>query len=95
MQEQSSSPTQKPDSERVFRARPFLLHNTHVQNGRRYETNCGFCREGLGAVVEDVETPMATDGMAQNSGGDQEGSATSPLGDGWAVDEDGYLHRQR
>lgn len=88
MQRSSSRPIKGPDSERVFIAGPFLSHYRHVQNGRRTSSSCGFCSQGMGSILKDVEiTVLDGPGVAKDIGGDPEGPAPHSHGDGQSTDE--------
>lgn len=69
-------------SRRVFLGRTFLVHNSHVQSGRRYSSSCAFCANGLDGISKILEeAPPKTD--LDTSGGDDEDGSTPSAYDSW------------
>lgn len=93
MPRQSEELNSNEDSVRVFRGGVYLTHNAHVQNGRRREAGCGFCNQGLDAVVAVDESQILKNPVDADSGGDEEGAAAPPSGDGGGGEKD-YVHWQ-
>lgn len=82
MPRESKGIDQVPDSERVFRGGAYLSHYRHIQNGIRRSTRCGFCSEGLGAVVTELKIDDRGNRVAPDNRGDKEGATPLPHSDG-------------
>ncbi len=58
-----------------------LLHNDHLQSGRRKVNSCGVCRTGLESVLETVPQEIPRDekvGDSKGDGANEEGDAPLP-----------------
>ncbi len=76
--------------------RAVLLHDAHLQDGRRTAERCGICSEGLEGALEKVTERSPRRGESEvvpSSGGDQEGSATPPPDDRASGKENQVLWR--
>lgn len=69
--------------ERYLNGRAFLSHYAHVQVGRKRSAKCGFCSQGLGAVVAIDESTIPKPEVDEGDRSDEKRAATSPSSDEW------------
>lgn len=91
---QTKVPDQDENRERVFRGDVFRSHYSHVKVGYRRLAGCAFCEGGLGAVVSSAKEEIRATPVDEDSGSDQEGTATHPSSDEAATGGEGNLQRQ-
>ncbi len=73
------------DRGRSLSLKAVLLHDAHLQKGVGHSEKCPICRQGLEGALEAPQkdaTPDRDDEMVPSPGGDTEGPATPPYGDG-------------
>lgn len=88
MQRESQEPSQDAVGERYFNHRAFLSHYAHIQANIRRSQKCGFCTQGLGAVVA-IDTPKPPEnGVDEDPGSDEERPATHTSGGRWIWEDD-------
>ncbi len=76
MPRESESKGQSQDRVRVFNGGIFLVHNRHIQDGKRQAAGCQICGKNMGALFEDVETKASKRRMAESARSDEERAAT-------------------
>lgn len=78
----SEGASQAQNRERMFNGGAYLSHHAHVKVGVRKDKGCGFCERGLDAVVTSYEAPVRENSMDEDTGDDEERSASHPFSDG-------------
>lgn len=67
------------DDNRYLNGSALSAHYAHVKVGYPRSSGCGFCTEGLGAVVTVDERPIWNpDSMVPDTGSDEEGTTPPP-----------------
>lgn len=67
----------------VLNIRALRAHHAHLSSRPgRINAHCGFCRQGVAAVVVLSKESSATDSVAESDGDDTKGGPTPPRGDG-------------
>lgn len=89
MQRQSESTDQESYREGVLNSRAYLSHYRHIKAGYNRMSGCGFCEQGVDALVTEHEF-LVSDGslVVADPGSDQEGTASHSSGDGEPSGED-------
>lgn len=94
MPRQGKESGETQDRERVLNAPAYRAHNAHVKVGQRRSQKCGFCQQGVGALVTERAKEVWPPPVDEDSGSDKEGSASHTHGDGDSAAADGYVHRE-
>jgi len=87
-------PISDAGGDRYLDFRAVLLHNNHLQSGKRTAQNCGLCTEGLASAINTLEEITATDQqveMVSGDGANQGRDAPSSPSDGGSGSPAGEL----